>query len=119
TTGQRYQTTVAYTSSRSSGEWVEEAPASGRWTVPLDDFGAVAFRQAAAVEGGKTETIAQAGGQAITMVERTGQTLAQPSALGGDGASFSVSRVAAPSLSGAPASGSRFGEAGAVPGTGR
>jgi hypothetical protein len=119
TTGRRYQTTVAYTSSHSSAEWVEEAPASGRWTVPLDDFGAVAFQQAAAVAGGKTETIAQAGGQAITMVDRTGETVAQPSALGGDGASFSVSRVAAPSLSGAPASGSRFGGAGAVPFPGR
>ena len=33
--------TESYTSSRSSAEWVEEAPSSGRGVVALDNFGAV------------------------------------------------------------------------------
>ena len=41
TTEQHYQTTVSYSSSRSSAEWIEEAPAVGRRLVSLDDFGSV------------------------------------------------------------------------------
>jgi hypothetical protein len=45
-------------------------------------------------------SIADAGGQPITMITRGGQPLAQPSPLGADGSSFSVSRTAtaAPSV---------------------
>ncbi|HEX5504213.1 MAG TPA: G1 family glutamic endopeptidase [Thermomicrobiales bacterium] len=93
TTGQQYQTTVAYTSTHSSAEWIEEAPSVGRRTLSLDSFGTVGFTHAAAVENGQTVTITQAGGQAITMIDRTGQPLAQPSPLGGDGASFTVRRT--------------------------
>jgi hypothetical protein len=102
TTGQRYQATETYTSALSSAEWVEEAPSSGRQVVPLDDFGAVQFGAATAVKDGQTVSIAQAGGTAITMIDRTGQALATPSALGGDGASFSVQRAAVAPTTPAP-----------------
>ncbi len=93
TTGQQYQVTETYTSSRSSAEWVEEAPSTGQRLVPLDDFGTVQFQAASAVKDGQPVAIAQAGGTAITMIDQRGQPLASPSALGADGASFSVSRA--------------------------
>ena len=43
-----------------------------------------------------------AGGRAITMIDGGGQPLAEPSALGGDGASFSVRRTGVPSPAPAP-----------------
>jgi hypothetical protein len=94
TTGQSYEKSVTYQSSRSSAEWIEESPVAGRRTLlPLDNFGTVRFTGATTLEEGQQRTIAQAGGQAITMSDRTGQPLAQPSALGSDGASFSVNRT--------------------------
>jgi hypothetical protein len=96
TTGQSYQRTVQYDSSLSSAEWIEEAPSAGRGgPVPLDDFGTVQFTGGAAVKDGQSVTIAQAGARAITLVGAARQALAQPSALGADGASFSVARTAA------------------------
>ncbi len=95
TTGKHYQTTEQYDSSLTSAEWIEEAPAGGRRVLPLDNFGTVQFRDGSAVEDGRKVTIAQAGAQPITMINRSGQPIASPSALGSDGASFSVSRLAA------------------------
>jgi hypothetical protein len=94
TTGQQYQVTETYTSSLSSAEWVEEAPSSGRGIVALDNFGAVQFTAGSAVEDGQQVSIAEANGIAITMINRTGQALATPSALTDDGAGFSVQRSA-------------------------
>lgn len=94
TTGETYQTTVRYTSSHSSAEWVQEAPSTGRSIVPLDNFGAVAFTGGSAVKDGQTLTIAQAGGQPITMVNASNQALATPSALTTDGGGFTVTRTA-------------------------
>ena len=51
TTGQNYQTTVQYTSSQSSADWIEEAPSAGRGgAVPLDNFGTVQFTNGSAVK---------------------------------------------------------------------
>lgn len=94
TTGKSYQASGTYGSSRSSAEWVEEAPTTGRrLLLPLDNFGTVRFKGATATEGGRRATVAQANGQRITLVNPKGQPLAQPSALGSDGSSFSVSRT--------------------------
>jgi hypothetical protein len=95
TTGQQYQTTVQYTSSLSSAEWIEEAPVSGRQLVTLDNFGSVQFTEASAVKDGKQVTAQQAGASAITMVNRAGQAVAKPGAIGADGGSFTVTRQAA------------------------
>ncbi|MBU6423786.1 MAG: hypothetical protein KGQ88_07120, partial [Chloroflexi bacterium] len=97
TTGRDYSTTVTYASTNSSAEWVEEAPSGGPRILPLDDFGSVRFTDATATANGKTLTIAQANGQALTMINAARQPLAQPSALGSDGASFTVTRTAASS----------------------
>lgn len=107
TSGQSYQTTETYASSRSSAEWVEEAPAGGRYVLPLDQFDSVQFTAGSTVKDGKQDTIAQAGGQAITMVSAGGQTLAKPAALGGNGSSFSVAEAATPPQATAPGYGRR------------
>ena len=97
TTGQTYQTTQEYSSSHSSAEWVEEAPSGGRGGVlPLDNFGTIQFSDGSTVKDGQTDTIAAAGARAITMVGGGNQALAVPSALGDDGASFTVARTDAP-----------------------
>jgi len=94
TTGQSYEKTLTYQSSASSAEWIEESPAVGqRMLLPLDNFGTITFTNAGTVEDGQQRNIAQANGQPITMFSRAGQALAQPSKLGDDGSSFSVTRT--------------------------
>jgi hypothetical protein len=91
TTGQTYQTTVKYTSSLSSAEWVVEAPSSRRQVLPLDNFGTIQFSAASATKDGKVVNIAQAGGKGITLVARGGAA-ATPSALTASGDGFTVTR---------------------------
>ena len=117
TSGQSYQTTVQYTSSQSSAEWIEEAPASQGGIVPLDSFGTVAFSAATATQNGRTVDLAQAGAQPITMLNAASQPLAVPSSIGTDGSSFSVARTSAPASTGGRGVGPRSG--GTVPGAGR
>lgn len=92
TTGRSYSTSVRYTSTHLSAEWIEEAPSSGRGVVPLDDFGSVRFASASARKDGKDVDLKQAGAKPVTMADSSGQTLASPSAIGGDGGSFTVTR---------------------------
>jgi hypothetical protein len=93
TTGGAYSTTVAYASSTSSAEWVQEAPSTGKGVVLLDRFGTVRFTNATAALNGQTVTAAAAAAKAVTMVNnKSGVTLATPSPLGTDGASFTVTR---------------------------
>lgn len=93
TTGKNYQTTARYRSSYSSAEWVEEAGSTGRRVVPLDNFGIVQFSNDSAVLDGKKVNLVQAGAKPITMAGPNGQPAAVPSAIGGDGSSFSVKRT--------------------------
>jgi hypothetical protein len=102
TTTQTYTTNVRYSSTRSSAEWIEEAPSSGRSVMPLNDFGVVTFSDASAVKDGQTVTISAAGGTPITMINGLRQPLAQPSTLGADGSSFSVTRTDAASTATSP-----------------
>jgi hypothetical protein len=94
TSGGVYNGTVTYASSTSSAEWIEEAPTAGKGgVVLLDRFGTVRFTNASAVKDGQAVTPSAAGALAVTMVNnKTGVTLATPSALGSDGASFTVKR---------------------------
>jgi hypothetical protein len=87
TNGQKYSTTVSYASSLSSAEWIEEAPSDGWGTMPLASFSSISFTHASTNQG----TLTQSGAQPLTMVDDQEQTLATPSALGKDGASFTVS----------------------------
>ena len=100
TTGQRYSTDVTYRSSNTSAEWVQEAPSAGRGVIPLDDFGTISFSGATAVRDGKILDLKALGAQAITMINGARQPLAQPSTIGADGQSFSVTRTQAPSTGG-------------------
>jgi hypothetical protein len=91
TSGKSYQVSVQYTSSRSSAEWVVEAPSARRGRlVPLDAFGSVSFTRASTVKNGQPLSIGQAGGHPITMIGQRGRTLARASALDEDGAAFNV-----------------------------
>ncbi len=69
-------------------------PVLGRSFIPLDNFGSVQFSALSTVKDGTALTPAQANAQSIVMVNHSGQALAQPSALGSDGASFTVTRTA-------------------------
>jgi hypothetical protein len=94
TTGQSYQDTVTYTSSLSSAEWIEEAPsAGGRRVLPLENFGSIQFTAGSAVENGKTVSISGTNAKPVTMIDSFGNPIAQPSVLGSDGNSFSVTRL--------------------------
>jgi hypothetical protein len=118
TTGQDYKTTKRYTSSHSSAEWVVEAPSSGfsGQVLPLDNFGTISFTDASATENGQTVDLSGSHAQPITMLGSTGQALAVPSGIGGDGNSFSVSRTSAASSAPSTSRGSRGGRG--VPSTG-
>jgi hypothetical protein len=96
--GQTYEVTRRYASSLSSVEWIEEAPSAGRrGTLPLDNFGTIRFSQASAVQDARVLSISQSGAHAITMITPGGQHLAEPSGIGADGESFSVTRTSTPS----------------------
>lgn len=96
TTGRTFTTTIRYASSRSSAEWIEEAPSIGRGIAPLDSFGTVKFTNGATVVDGTKKTVAGANAKAVTMADGADQPLAIPSAIGGDGESFSVARTSNP-----------------------
>jgi hypothetical protein len=93
TNGQTYTTTALYPSSLSSAEWIVESPSNGRRILPLANFGTIDFSGASTIENGSQVTIAQSNAQSIIMVNSRGQTIAIPSSLGSDGASFSISYV--------------------------
>lgn len=102
TTGKSWQKDVAYQSSKSSAEWIEEMPVvdTGRKLtyLPLDNFGTVTFTDGYTVADGAPETIAEAGASSLVMASRNEETLAYPSEL--TGGSFSVSRANAPAARG-------------------
>jgi hypothetical protein len=93
TNGSSFATNVAYDSSLSSAEWIEEEPSYGSTQeMPLDNFGTVSFTSGGATEDGNTVSITGSQAQALTMVNQANQVLASTSALGNDGNSFSVTR---------------------------
>ncbi len=96
TTRASYQRTVRYNSSRSSAEWIQEAPSTSRGIVPLDDFGTVRFTGGSAVRDGRTRDLSGLGATPVAMVNRAGQAIALPSTLGADGSTFAVTRTSAP-----------------------
>jgi len=95
TTHETYRTTLRYTSSRSSAEWIEEAPSAGRGLVPLDDFGTVRFTASSAVRDGQSLSLAALGARSVAMINGAQQTIAAPTALDASGAGFGVTRTQA------------------------
>jgi len=94
TTGKSFSTTVTYTSSLSSAEWIEEDPSSSFGNLlPFDIFAPVTFTGVTTTASGNSITAAAGDAQPITLVSQNGrQSLAAPSALGTDGKSFTVTR---------------------------
>ena len=96
TTGKTVTTTLRYDSSKSSAEWIQEAPSVGRGIAPLDSFGSVKFSGASTVVDGRHQTLSGANARAVTMADGANQPLAIPSGVGSDGSSFSVTRTSNP-----------------------
>lgn len=93
TTGKTYSTTVSYTSSHSSAEWIEEDPSNVFGSlVPFDNFGTVSFSGATTATTSGTLSLDGSNAQPITMVAGS-SAVASPSAIGGDGKSFTVTRM--------------------------
>lgn len=91
TNGQTFTQSVAYASSHSSAEWIEEDPSYGRnRLIPLDRFGVATFTNGLATSGGITRNILGNQSVPITLVNNAGQALATTSALTAGGSSFSV-----------------------------
>jgi hypothetical protein len=91
TNGESYTTTVSYASSRSSAEWIEEDPSFAfRRQIPFDNFHEASFTSGLTIADGSTVNIATSTAQPVTMTNNIGQTIALPSVIGSDGASFSV-----------------------------
>ncbi|HVM61876.1 MAG TPA: G1 family glutamic endopeptidase [Verrucomicrobiae bacterium] len=87
-----FSITEKHSAKRTSAEWIVEAPFLHR-ILPLADFQSVTFSDCSAAIGGSGGAINDTNRQnlAITMENfKTSTVLAQPSALTGDGTSFSV-----------------------------
>jgi hypothetical protein len=98
TTGGTFSTVVAYNSSESSAEWIEEDPSDGAdQQIPLDNFGSVGFTSGTAIENGSTVSIAKSGAQAVSMINGEDQSLASVSSLSSNGESFTVTSTGATS----------------------
>lgn len=93
TTNAGYQISVPYSSSLASADWIEEMPSINNQFAALNNFDAVQFGNAWTVQNGSRINLVQAGAKAMTMVNAQNQVLVQPSAIGSDGASFSVTRA--------------------------
>jgi Peptidase A4 family len=91
TTGASYTTTQqSKKASRTSAEWIAEAPSSMRGVLPLADFSNVNFLNAQATINGVSGAINHWQYDAITMATTSGTVKAQPSSLSSSGTSFSV-----------------------------
>lgn len=95
TAGKTYVKTVAYNSSLSSADWVEEMPVEVGGVIGLDDFGTINFESGYAIKNGQVVTIQSSGATPLTMDNTEGMAVATPSSLGENGSSFSVSRTEA------------------------
>ncbi len=94
TTGETFSTLqMSANAKRTSAEWIEEAPAAGR-VLPLAQFSPTTFTQCSATVSGHTGSISDPvwAYDPITIVDRAGTPVATPSALSGDGASFTITR---------------------------
>ena len=93
TNARSFTTTVSYSSSLSSAEWIEEDPSfSNGNLVPFDSFGSVSFSHAGATLNGNSANLNGSSAQIVTLVNNANQPVATPTAIGSDGASFSVNR---------------------------
>jgi hypothetical protein len=92
TNSESFSINVSYSSSLSSAEWIEEDPSyvNGR-LIPFDNFNSASFNGSSTTSSGNVLNLSGSDAQPITMVNSVGQPIAVPSAIAGDGASFSIS----------------------------
>jgi len=90
TTSQSFSTSVTYSSTLSSVEWIQEDPAYPDGSlVPLDNFGSVPFTNAWTTMNGTNLSASASSAAPISMIG-SGKTVAVPSVINGD--TFSVGR---------------------------
>jgi hypothetical protein len=93
TTGQSNSTTINYSSTLSSAEWIEERPEINNILPALDNFGSVSFSGATTIENGSYTSLGQSGAQKIDMYSSNSDSLlASTSIIGTDNQSFTVTR---------------------------
>lgn len=98
TSGKNYSTTVTFSSSESSAEWVGEKPqSSARANMALSNFGSISFGNMYAMKNGKAATDVAAFAEKLVLIDGKGKALLSPSALSSSGAAFSILR-SSPSL---------------------
>ena len=68
--------------------------------MPLDNFSSVSFSSTSATQNGGDVDLSEASAMPITLLNANEQPLAVPSAIDSDGASFDVTRTAAPATTG-------------------
>jgi hypothetical protein len=90
-TGQQFNKSLRYNSSRLSAEWVVERPTINKILSPLANFGSIIFTNSMAVSNVTAESINKFSSARITMEDRQNKQLVSVSSLGSDGESFTVS----------------------------
>jgi hypothetical protein len=98
TTGQKFNKSFTYNSSRLSAEWIVERPTTNNGLSPLANFGSVTFTNSMAVNNVTAEAINRFSFARITMYDRQNRQLVSVSSLGSDGESFTVSYLNADSV---------------------
>lgn len=89
TTGQNYTTIVAYNSTHSSAEWIEEDPSYQDGSlVPLDTFDHVTFSTGDTTMNGSLNNISVSKASPITLVDANNKPVITPSVLINSGNSF-------------------------------
>lgn len=93
-TGKSFTINLNYNSSRSSAEWIEEAPSYGSGEIiPLANYQTATFTNGYAVKNGASRSIAANNSVPVTMVDGTGKIISAVSALSANGAGFTATRV--------------------------
>ncbi|MHB1864673.1 MAG: G1 family glutamic endopeptidase [Candidatus Saccharimonadales bacterium] len=91
TDNQTFSTTVSYSSSNSSAEWIEEDPSyTNGQLVPFDNYKTIQFSVCKMTDNGVSVNIDSIGADSVTMVNQQGQNISVPSAISNNG--FSATR---------------------------
>jgi hypothetical protein len=98
TTGQKFNKSFTYNSSRLSAEWIVERPTTNNGLSPLANFGSVTFTNSMAINNVTAEAINRFSFARITMYNRQNKQLVSVSSLSSDGKSFTVSYLSADSI---------------------
>lgn len=93
TSRQTYSTTVHYTSTKTSAEWIQEAPSNQNGLMSLDQFGTVTFFDATTVQDGEEVTVFESDAQVMALINSAGDYLANVSQVNSTGDSFSITRT--------------------------